>query len=156
MSVFNPAIFIGEAVPGSTPGAPLSSDANGNLISGINSIEVSATASATAPGTEALMTGMAITPVPGTYIAMFSTDITSGSAGAAISVSIYVNGVQDAASLRKIIPFSGGTLTSGNARAAVSINRTIIVTTGDVEIRWSTSNSGPTCASRVLTLLRIL
>lgn len=119
-------------------------------------LEVSSTASATAPtSTDALMTGMTITPSAGVYLAFFDTDITSGTAGAAISVSLYINGTQDASTLRKIIPFSGGTLTTGNARAAVALHRTITVTTGDVEVRWSTSNAGPTCGARVLSLLRI-
>lgn len=156
MSVINPILFIGEAVLGGTPGVSLQTDGNGLLASGISVIEVSATANATAPvTTDALMTGMTITPTAGTYLAFFSTDIVSGSAGAAISVSIYNNGVQDGSSIRKIIPFSGGTLTSGTGRGAVSINRTVVVTTGTVEIRWSTSNAGPTAASRVFTLVRI-
>lgn len=158
MSIINPVMFIGEAVLGGVPGAPLQTDGNGLLASGLNSIEVSATASTTAPtGTDALMNTMTVSPTAGTYIAIFSTDITSGTSGAAISVSLYIGGVQDASSLRKIIPFSGGTLTSGSGRGVMAINRTVTVTTGQaVEIRWSTSTAGPTAASRVLTLLRIL
>lgn len=121
------------------------------------SMEVTATASATAPtGSDALITSMTLTPVAGTWIAWFSCDINSAVAGAAISVSLYVGGVQNAASLRKIVPFSGGTLTSGSARGAVAINGTVTVNGSQaIEVRWSTSNAGPTAASRALTLLRI-
>lgn len=121
------------------------------------SIEVSDTGTISAPtGTDALMTTMSITPTPGTYICWFTCDINSGVGGAAISCSIYVNGVQDASSLRKVIPFAGGTLTTGAARAAMAINRTVAVTTGQtVQVRWSSSNAGPTAAARVLTMLRV-
>lgn len=123
----------------------------------LRSIEVSATSTVTAPtGTDALMTTMTITPNPGTYIVWFSCDINSAVAGAAISVSLYVGGTQQAVSLRKVIPFSGGTLTSGSGRACVSINQIVTVTTGQsVEVRWSTSNAGPTAAARTLDMLRV-
>lgn len=120
--------------------------------------EVSATASALAPtGTNTLINSMTISPAAGTYIVWFDCDINSGSAGAAITCSIYVGGVQDVSSVRKIVPFSGGTLTSGSARGIMALHCTVVVTSGQaVEIRWSSSNSGPTAAARTLTLLRIL
>lgn len=123
----------------------------------LSAFEASSTASATAPvSTDALMTGMTLTPVAGTYLVMFSSDINSAVAGATISVSIYVGGVQKADSLRKYIPLSGGLL-SGAGRAAAATNGIVTVNGSQaVEIRWSTSNSGPTTAARTLNLLRIL
>lgn len=119
--------------------------------------EVSATASASAPtGADVLLNSMTISPSAGVYVAWFSTDVTSGVAGATISLSFYVGGTQDAASLRKIIPFSGGTLTSGNARGAVAFQRTVTITAGQaLEVRWSTSNAGPTAAARTMTIVRV-
>lgn len=157
MSLHNPVIFIGEAVLGGVDGAPLITDANGLVAQGLNNIQVSSTASATAPTSDAVMTGMSISPNAGTYMLWFSTDITSGQAGAAITVSVFIGGTQDASSVRKIIPFSGGTLTSGNARGAIATNGVYTVTAGQaVEIHWSTSTSGPTAAARTLNLLRVL
>lgn len=119
-------------------------------------IEVSATATAsTGSGTDVLLTTMSITASAGTYLVWFSTDVTSATAGAAISFSLYNNGVQIATTLRKIIPFSGGTLTSGNARAAVSINKSVTITTGALEVRWSVSSGTSTCAARTFNMLRI-
>lgn len=158
MSVFNPAIFIGEAVPGSTAGAPLSADANGNLISGItNFIVTSTTPATTASSTDALLTGMSVTPpLAGTYLVLFSADVTSPTAGAAISFSIYVNAAQIGASLAKIIPFSGGTLTTGNARANVDCMSIQTITAGEViEIEWSTSAGTMTCNNRRLIVVRL-
>lgn len=157
MSVFNPAIFIGEAVPGATAGAPLSADSSGNLASGISHTEVTATASATAAtGADALMTSMTVTPVSGTYITMFDADLNSGTSGAVVSVSIYVGGSQIAASLRKVMPFAGGTLTAGSQRVAIATHSTVTVNGSQaIEVRWSTSSGAPTTAARTLTILRV-
>lgn len=157
MSIFNPSIFQGEQSFGTTPGAPLSTDANNQVISGISAIEVSDTATATtSSGTDAVMTTMTITPTPGTYLALFSCDINSPTAGAAISVSFYLAGTQISTTLRKIIPFAGGTLTSGSARAAVSLNKIVTVGTGQtIDVRWSTSAGTVTAASRDFQLVRL-
>lgn len=157
MSVFNPAVFIGEAVPGSTPGAPLSVDASGNLISGISNTEVTATGSITAgTGADTLMTSMTITPVVGTYLIMFSCDIDSATAGAVTSVSIYVGGTQVGASLRKLAPFDGGALSATTARCG-AFTQSIQAVNGSqaIEIRWSASSGTNTAAARTLTILRL-
>lgn len=140
----------------------LTSDANGlaswQQTMTANATEVSATATATVnSSTDALITGMTFTPsVTGTYLILFSCDINSGTAGAAISVSYYFNGAQAANSLRKIIPFAGGTLTTGSARACVSINDINACTAGQaVEVRWSISSGSATTASRTLDVIRL-
>lgn len=122
----------------------------------LTEFEATATTSTnTSSGTDALMNSMTLTLAAGTYIAWFSCDINSPTAGAAISVSLYNNAVQIADSLRKIIPFSGGTLTSGSARGCVAINKVVTVSTGNLEVRWSTSSGTVTAASRTLTVLRV-
>lgn len=123
----------------------------------VSSLEEMATASATAPtGSDALIAGMTVTPLAGTYYVSFSCDISSGSSGAAISVSVYVAGVQVTQSLRKIIPFSGGTLTSGSGRGAMYTQALASVNGSQaIEIRWSTSNAGPTAADRNMILLKV-
>lgn len=158
MSIFNPFVFIGEFVSGAVNGAPLSTDSNGLLTSGISHFEASATTNTNAgTGGDTLMVGMTITPVAGTYLVWFSCDILSNTAGAAISVSIYVGGTQKADSLRKIIPFSGGTLTSGNARGGVATNGVVAVNGAQaIEIRWSASNGTNTAATRTMNILRVL
>lgn len=157
MSIFNPALFIGEVVSGSTIGAPLSSDSNGNLISGISNTEVSATASATAgTGADALLTGMTITPTAGTYMIWFSCDLNSATSGVVVSLSIYIGGSQKADSLRKIMPFAGGTLTAGSQRSAAAIQGLVTVNGSQaIEIRWSASAGAPTTAARTMNILRV-
>lgn len=119
--------------------------------------EVSATASTTAPsGTDALMTGMTITPVSGTYLVWFSCDINSPTAGAVVSVSIYVGGTQKGDSLRKVMPFAGGTLTVGNQRAFTGTNGRVTVNGSQaIEIRWSTSSGTITTSDRTMNTLRV-
>lgn len=123
----------------------------------LSSFEATATASASAPtGADTLIAGMTLTPVAGTYIAWFSCDINSAVAGAVITASLYVGGVQSATSQRKVEPFSGGTLTTGSARGALALQGTVTTTAGQaIEVRWSTSNAGPTAANRALTILRV-
>lgn len=159
MGVVNPVLFIGEAVLGGISGAPLSSDANDLLVSGITHGEASATASATAPtGTDTLIAGMTTGNIPaGTYLVWFSSDLNSANAGAVVSVSFYVGGVQKADSLRKVMPFAGGTLTSGSQRVGVATNGLVTVNGSQaVEVRWSTSSNAPTAADRTLNWIRVL
>lgn len=105
---------------------------------------------------DALMTNMSLTPGSGQYLVFFSSDISSSIAGATISVSIYVNGVQVPGTLRKVIPYAGGALSTPPGREVVAINQTVIAgETDEIEVWWSTSNTGPTTSSRTLTILRI-
>lgn len=157
MSVFNPSIFLGEQSFGTTPGAPLSTDSNNQVTSGINAIEVSGTASITAgTGADALMTGMTITAVAGTYLVVFSCDLNSATAGAATSFSIYLGGTQVPQSIRKVAPFDGGTLSVAAARCGVAINALCTVNGSQaIEIRWSASNGTNTAAARTLNMVRL-
>lgn len=136
--------------------ATSSTDAQWSNVVNLNNIEVSSSANATTTsGTDALLTTMSITPAVGEYIVWFSTTITSNNAGATITVSLYVNGVQDASTIMKISPFDGGTLSATTARGAVALQRTLNITAGAVEIRWSTSGGTATCGPRVMTMLRV-
>ena len=158
MSVVNSVMFIGEAVLGAVNGAPLSADSNGLLASGISNTEVSATNTITAgTGADALMSGMTITPVAGTYLILFSCDLNSFSVGAVTNYSIYFEGLQKADSLRKVQPSDGGTLSSGAARCAVAINGVVTVNGSQaIEIRWSASNGTNQSAARTMNILRVL
>lgn len=124
----------------------------------LRSVQVSSTAGFTisSTGADVLLTTMTITATPGTYIAWFSSDITSANGGSAIACSFYNNGTQMTSSMRKIIPFSGGTLTSGNARAVMSFQDTPVITAGALEVRCSISSSTATANDRTLTMLRVL
>lgn len=156
MPIWNPVAFIGEYVLGAALGVPLVVDNNGQLASGLSVTEVSDTSSATTTsGTDALLTTMTITATAGTYLLFFSTTITSNDAGGVISCSVYNNGVQDPVTLMKISPFDGGALSATTARGSVVIQRVVTVTTGAMQIRWSTSGGTATCGPRIMSMLRI-
>lgn len=143
----------------STNGYLSSTDWNtfNNKQSALTPIEVSSVISATAgTGSDVLLTGMTSTPASGTYLVWFSCDLNSITAGVVIGVSIYVGGIQKTDSLRKTMPFSGGTLTSGSQRVGVYTNGQVTVNGSQaIEIRWSTSAGAPTAASRTMNLLKI-
>lgn len=118
--------------------------------------EVTDTANATTTsGTDALLTTMTITPtIAGNYMVCFESSITSNAAGAAITYSVYVNGTQQAATVKKMSPLDGGTLSVGSARADASLRKKIAWTTGTIEIRWSTSGGTATCGPRTMDIMR--
>lgn len=119
-------------------------------------VEVTATGNTTTTsGTDALMNSMTRTPIAGTYLVLFNTDINSNAAGSAISLSYYVGGVQVASSLRKTSHFDGGTLSAGSARAVSSLQSVIAVNGSQaIEVRWSTSGGTATAAARSLITIR--
>lgn len=118
--------------------------------------DVSLSSTYTLTTSDVLVNGLTISPAAGTYLMNFTGDVTSAVSGAAISISLYVGGIQVGVSLRKTIPFSGGALTSGNARGMVGTNKVVTITTGQaIEIRGSVSSTGPTVNSGTLTYLRL-
>lgn len=141
-------------VPVATSGSAIVWGSASSLVS--NEI-TSTTPVSTTSGTDALLTGMTTTPAAGTYLVLFNTDIDSTAAGAAISISYYVGGVQVASTLRKTSHFDGGTLSAGNARAVASLQSIITVNGSQaIEVRWSRSSGTATAASRSLITLRVL
>lgn len=119
--------------------------------------EITATADATTTSsTDALINSMTTTPVAGTYLVFFNASATSNTAGAAISFSYYLAGSQIAATLRKIIPLDGGTLSVGSARGLTGIHQKVTFNGSQaLEVRWSISSGTGTCHQRVLTSIRI-
>lgn len=122
----------------------------------LSDAETIATANATTTsGTDALITGMTITPAAGNYIVWFSSSVISNNAGAIITVSLYINGVQKADSVRTLAPFDGGALSALTARCGVSIQGLATVNGSQtIEVRWNTSGGTATCGPRNLLILR--
>lgn len=109
----------------------------------------------TTSGTDVLMTSMTVTPVAGTYLVLFNTDLNSNNAGAAISISYYVGGAQLAVSQRKVIPFDGGALSAAAARGMGCLQSRITVNGSQaIEVQWSTSGGTATAANRSLITVR--
>lgn len=123
----------------------------------VYNVQTTATASASAPtGANATLISISPNPIAGTYYISCSFDVSSGVAGAAIQASVYIGGSQVTDSNRKIVPFSGGTLTSGSGRGVIHTQALVAVNGSQaVEVRWSTSNAGPTAVARNLIILKV-
>lgn len=118
--------------------------------------ETSATATITTTSTTAiLMTGMTVTPTPGTYLVIFSAVLGCNIAGATIAAGLYNNGVQIAQSVRQMQPFCGGTLTFGSASAGCTTTAIVTVTTGAITVEWAITNGTATAAQRTLDIVRL-
>lgn len=123
----------------------------------IATTQITATANATTTSTsDVLMTGMTVTPIQGTYFVMFSAAVQQNSAGNSVTLSIYVNGIQDAPSIRDAAPFDGGTLSSGTASCVFTTQGVYTVTGSQaIAIEWHVSAGTGTVFQRNMTLLKI-
>jgi len=101
-----------------------------------------------------LLDGQTITPGAGTYVIFFSCSVSHSNAAGIVYVSIYVNGVQVAASERRlqltdikqismVVPLATQAIKS-NLGAAQAI-----------EVRWKTSGATASCYQKTLTLLKV-
>lgn len=158
--VENPILFLGEVVKNGTPGAVLTTDLNGKLTSGYSAGSVgeasATTTTTTSTNADAVMDSMTFTPRAGTYLLWFSTDLSSATSGAVVTISFYAGGSQIAASQRKVMPYAGGTLTAGSQRIMVSTNSVATVNGSQaIEIHWSTSSGTITAANRAMQYLRV-
>lgn len=155
--VKNPVMFIGEAVLGDTPGAPLSTDANSQLISGISNTEVSATADATtASTTDVVMTGMTITPVAGNYLVNFSTCVDHSAQSVAVVVSLYSGGTRKLDTVRSPVPRFNG-VGANTLTPCLSINSVVTVNGSQaIAIEWKVASGTGTVHQRTLNIVRVL
>lgn len=156
--ITNPIIFIGEVVKGDTPGAPLSTDANHQLASGIPSPEVSATAdTTTTSATYVLMDSMTTTPVAGTYMVWFSTTVEHSNQSVPVNVALHVGGTIIQHTERS--PVTRPNAVGANACAScVPINAKVAVNGSQaIEVRWNRATAGTaTARERTMNILRVL
>lgn len=160
--VVNYVLFIGQRVANGVTGTPLTVDANGGLKSGLIAAtsynEITATANTTtSSSTDAVMNAMTFNaPATGTYLLFFNTDLATPTAGAVVTLSFYVAGVQDAESQRKCMPYDGGALSSSPERKIASLQGIVAATSGQaITVQWSTSSGTTTAASRSLIWWRL-
>lgn len=156
MPITNPSLFQGEQSFGTTAGAPLSTDTNNQLVSGLTVSTVSSAVNATTTSaTDVLLTTMNLTPVAGTYMAFFDTSVQSTAGGNSITISIYSAGVQIANSSR-VVQFPTATLISSGNPTSVATHAPNIVVNGAqaITVQWHTNGGTATCLTRTLSLLR--
>jgi hypothetical protein len=146
-------LFNGQYTFGLTAGAPISTNESNALVSGISNSETTST-TATACSTTGT-TLLTITPVSGTYLAIFSGNVTASSAGGNVLTVVLNNGNAITASTRTALPLSS---------AAVSVFQNMTVTTNAIiTVNGSqaisvvgTSSAGTvTVTQRTLDLIRI-
>jgi hypothetical protein len=123
----------------------------------IQTTEVTSTTNATTTsGTDALMTGMTITPIQGTYLVMFSSVVQSSGAGQGVTVSLYVGGTQDATSVRDAAPFDGGTLSATQASCGIMTHGIYTVNGSQaIAVEWHVSGGTATVFQRKLSVIKI-
>lgn len=156
MSVLNPVIFIGETVLGGTLGAPLSTDLNGLVASGITATEVSFNSNiTTTSNADVVLTGMTITPVAGTYMTWFSMWINHNTGNATVTTSIFVGGVQKTDSIRVTIPFVGALGTTTQDMTVALQGLVTVNGSQAIAIEWHTSLGTVTAHNGTLNILRI-
>jgi len=123
----------------------------------IQATQVTSTTNATTTSTsDVLMTSMTTTPIAGTYFVIFTGVVQQAGAGQSVTVSIYVNGVIDSASVVDFAPFDGGTLSATSA-SCVCTTQGVYTVNGSqsIAIQWHVSGSTATVFQRKMTLLKI-
>lgn len=155
--VQNPVMFIGEQILNATVGAPLSADANGQLVSGITNAQFSATADTTTTSTtDVLINTMTTTPVAGTYLIIFSTCVDHSAQSVAVVVSLYIGGTLQTESVRSPVPRFNA-LGANSLTPCVTIQGIEVVNGSQaIEARWKTASGTATAHQRTLSIMRVL
>lgn len=135
----------------------MASQYGGIAVQGIYTLSVSSTSTATTlSATPALLTGMTVTPIAGTYQVFFDTSAQTTTGGNSITFEIYNNGSAIANSSRTIqfptatLIDSGYPFFCGSQANAVTVNGSQAIT-----VEWSTNGGTATCLNRTLTVMKI-
>jgi hypothetical protein len=149
-------IFSGEVASGLTDGAPLVVSSTGKITTGINFNEITSTSNVTTTSaSDVAFTGITYTPVAGTWQCIFSTWLTHSSGNATITMSYYIGGVQNAASVRTIIPFVGA-LSAITQDIPITMHGIFAVNGSQaIAIEWHTSTGTATAHQQTFDCLRI-
>jgi hypothetical protein len=156
MSIINPILFQGEQSIGTTAGAPLSTDSNNQLISGITNIETSFSANiTTTSASDVVMTGMTTTPAAGTYQVIFSSWFTHSNGNATVTLSIYAGVTQSTGSIRTFVPFTGAI--GGANNGATGGTNAIVTVNGSqaIALEWHTSTGTATAHNGTMDVVRL-
>lgn len=160
MSLKNHVMFIGEQILSATVGAPLSTDTNGQLVSGTSTSTVNATAATTttnATATGVLINAMTLTPVAGTYYVSFHTSLQSNTNNIDVIVSIFSGGtIVTGTEMVGTPQIQGGLTPSLNMKVPVSVSCfTTVNGSQAIEARWRVSAAATaTAGTRILNIVR--
>lgn len=127
------------------------------LQQGIFTIKASsATTVTTTSATDAVLSGMTLTPVAGSYLAIFVGSISENTGGNVVTTSFYINGVQDAASIMPAAPFAGGALAAGSSSISwVTMGGPYTVNGSQaIALNWHVNGGTSTALNRQLFLIK--
>lgn len=162
MSVNNPVAFVGQKILGATAGAPVYADLNGQLITGEPTpTYISATTNVTVAtsASYATITGMTLSPLPGTYQVRGSIGSAAHTTNnAQVLIAIHVAGVIVSDSIAMGIPFiQGGVTPSLAVPFPMSTVTEVTITSGQaITLAWRTSaGTAQANLSRSLMITRI-
>ena len=95
----------------SAAGAPLSINSSQVIVSGVTNTEVSSSSALSVSTTNGVIGSATTTPAAGTYLVVFSCNITASSFGGnVLTVQLYVGGTAQADTKRQVTPFSSAGL----------------------------------------------
>lgn len=127
-------------------------------VTNLLSAEVSATAdTTTTSAVDVRINGMVNTSPPaGVYLVWFDTTVDHSNQSVPITVSIYVGGVQVAASVRSVITRTNA-LGANSCTACISTRAKVTVNgSQDIEVKWNRGNAGTATAhQRTFSGLRV-
>lgn len=119
----------------------------GSIPLAYSEVESSSTTTTTS-SSDVLMSGMSITPAAGEYLCWFSGEV-DHSQDSDLTMSIYVNGVREDASQRRV------DINNGRNACFACTNHATVTGSQAIEGRWRTSASTASCYRRQLYILKI-
>jgi len=146
--------YTDTGIAATNAGAPLSINSSQVIVPGITNTSVtSTTATASSTTAAALLT---TTPASGTYLVIYSGNITASSAGGNIlTVSIYVGGTQDANSVRTAQPTSTAA-TAPFQNMTIATNAIVTVNGSQAIAIYGVTSAGTvTTTQREMNLIRV-
>lgn len=109
----------------------------------------------TTSGTDAVLTGMTITPPAGIYFVCFSTWLTHSTGNATVTISIYSGGVQSASTIRTTVPFTGAVGGANNGMGLATNGIVIVNGAQAITLEWHTSGATATAHNGNLDILKV-
>ncbi len=157
MPIKGSVLFSGQYInaPGVNSGAPLV-DNGSSLGFGLYNNEVNSSSALTISTTLGVIGGATVTPIAGTYLVIFSGNITASSAGGNIlTIQMYVGGTAQADTKRTVLPLSSAALATFQ-NMNISTNKLVTVNGSQaIAIEGSTSAGTITITGLNFDVVRI-
>lgn len=160
MAVDNKSAFIGQAILGATPSAPLFSDANNQLVSGENITTYYSAATTITVATNAAfadMTGLVTPALTGTFQVWCRTTVTHTTNNADVFMSVGIASTEQASSRAQARPFiQGGVTPSLPVPMILETFHEVTVTAQTISAMWrTTAGTASSVNSRAMLIKRI-